>query len=102
MTEHERLIFHLKKRIETTMIGALSKFENNFGFLWGQNIENEEQLTREQIEFSDIWERTRNQILNQGNAQIRNLEDDFYKYGGFFKQNFNYSFRVPKDNTKNN
>ena len=29
------------KRIQTTMIGALSKMENNFGHLWGHFSEGE-------------------------------------------------------------
>lgn len=97
MHDLERLRFYVEKRLQTTMIGAISKFEDNFGYLWGHDIENEEDLTKEQIEFADAWERTRNQILNQGNAQIRNLKEDFYKWGGLFRQNFHYTFKVPKD-----
>jgi hypothetical protein len=97
MEDLDRLRFYVEKRLQTTMIGAISKFENNFGFLWGQDIEKDEDLTPQQLEFADMWERTRNQVLNQGNAQIRNIKDDFYKWGGLFKQNFNYSFKVPKD-----
>jgi hypothetical protein len=99
MDSPDRLRFYIEKRLQTTMIGALSKFENNFGFLWGHNVPEEEELTQEQLEFSDLWETTRNQILNQGNEQIRNLKEDFYRWGGVFKQNFNYSFRVPPQNS---
>jgi hypothetical protein len=100
MHDLERLRFHIEKRIKTTMIGALSKFENNFGFLWGHDIEDEEKLTPEQLHFSDMWEHTRNEILNQGNEQIRNMKTDFYKYGGYFKQNYYYNFGKPKDSDK--
>ena len=31
----ERLSKILKKKVETTMIGALSSIEEHFGFLWG-------------------------------------------------------------------
>lgn len=98
MADLDRLRFYVEKRLQTTMIGAISKFEDNFGHLWGHDIENEEDLTPAQLEYSDLWERTRNQVLNQGNAQIRNLKDDFYKWGGLLKQNFNYSFKMSKDN----
>lgn len=93
----ERLRAHAIKRIETTMIGSLSKFENNFGFLWGHDIEDESLLSPEQIEFLDLWERTRNQILNNGNQQIRDLKDDFYRYGGVFRQSYYYNFGKPKE-----
>lgn len=96
MDHPDRLRFYIEKRLQTTMIGALSKFENNFGYLWGHNTSEEEELTQEQLEFSDLWENTRNQILNQGNAQIRNIKEDFYRWGGMFKQTYNYTFRVPQ------
>jgi hypothetical protein len=105
MADLDRLRFHVEKRLQTTMIGSLSKFEDTFGFLWGHNVENEEDLTTDQIEFADIWETTRNQILNQGNAQIRNIKEDFYKYGGLFRQTYNYNFKAPPaptNQTENN
>ena len=89
----ERLRFYVEKRLQTTMIGALSKFEDNFGYLWGHNVENEEDLTPEQVEFYDMWERTRNQILNQGNNQIRNLKEDFSKWGHLCLTKYSYTFR---------
>jgi len=61
------------KKIQTTMIGAISKFEDNFGHLWG-HFSNDE-LSEEQEEFADLWDFTRNSILNQGNKQIRQLKD---------------------------
>ena len=96
----ERIKFYVSKRIETTMIGALAKMEQNFGHLWGHHKPESEPLTAEEETFADMWEFTRNQILNHGNKQIRNLEDDFNKYGGLFKSSYHYSFRVDKNNKK--
>jgi hypothetical protein len=95
--EMDRLRYYVEKRMQTIMIGALSKFEENFGHLWGHFLDDEEPLTSEQLAFADDWERTRNQILNQGNAQIRNNKDDFDKWGiGTFKQKYSYNLGSPK------
>ena len=63
----DRFLEQSCKRIQTTMIGALSKMENNFGHLWGHF--SDEELSPEQ-EMS---------ILNQGNKEIRNLKQDYLK-----------------------
>jgi hypothetical protein len=65
------------RRIKTTMIGALSKMENNFGHLWGHFTEGE--LSSQEELFADLWDETRNSILNQGNKEIRNLKQDYLK-----------------------
>jgi hypothetical protein len=60
----------LTKRFQTTMIGALYEFEKAFGYLWGQN-KNPDFLTENEEDFRDRWEAVRNQILNNGNSQLR-------------------------------
>jgi hypothetical protein len=60
----------LTKRFQTTMIGALYEFEKAFGYLWGQN-KNPDFLTENEEDFRDRWEDVRNQILNNGNSQLR-------------------------------
>jgi len=70
-----------KKKIQTTMIGALSTIEDSFGFLWGFNPDDEDSdLTPEQKHLKDIYEDARARILDRGNTQIRNLEIDFANY----------------------
>ena len=61
----------LKKRFQTTMIGALYEFEKSFGYLWGYEKNEDEELTDKEEQFLDIWEETRNKILNTGNNQLR-------------------------------
>lgn len=95
MYDPDRLRFYMEKRIQTTMIGALARMEDNFGFLWGHDKDGE--LSPKEEEFADMWDYTRNQILNHGNTQIRNLKEDFYRYGGLFKTQYNYSFPVIKN-----
>lgn len=96
MSNIDKLQFQIEKRIQTTMIGALDKFEKNFGHLWGHYKDGP--LTQEEEEFADMWDFTRNQILNQGNTQIRNLHDDFSKYGyGGVKQKYYYNLGKPRE-----
>ena len=74
----DRLLKIAKKKIQTTMIGALSSLEKHYGFLWGQDQEGE--LTPEQQHMKDLYEEIRSEILDKGNNQIRNLETEFNYY----------------------
>jgi len=74
----DRLLKISKKKVQTTMIGALSTIEKHFGFLWG--YEEEDNLTDEQKHMRDIFEEARSEILDKGNSQIRNLEAEFSQY----------------------
>ena len=75
----DRLSKILKKKIETTMIGALSTIEKYFGFLWGHETSDGE-LTPEQSHMKQQFEEVRAEILDRGNNQIRNLEAEFVNY----------------------
>ena len=75
----DRLSKILKKKIQTTMIGALSSIEEHFGFLWGFELP-EDQLTPEQKHVKSIFEDVRAKILDRGNTQIRSLESEFVNY----------------------
>ena len=68
-----------KKKIQTTMIGALSTVEEHFGVLWGFELP-EENLTPEQKHVKSIFEDVRAKILDRGNTQIRSLESEFVNY----------------------
>ena len=75
----DKLFKAAKKKIETTMIGALSTLESSFGFLWGFDA-SEEERTPEQKKIYEIYEDARAQILDRGNTQIRNLDSEFVNY----------------------
>jgi hypothetical protein len=60
----------IKKKITTTMIGALSSFENRMGRLWGFHKSEEEILTPQEEKFLNLWLEIREEILDRGNAQI--------------------------------
>jgi hypothetical protein len=76
MEDHQKQI--LTKRFQTTMIGSLFEFEKAFGYLWGQD-KNEDDLTDAELDFLDKWDFVRNQILNNGNSQLRKAIADFQK-----------------------
>lgn len=82
-----------KKKIQTTMIGALSTLEESFGFLWG--FQADENLTDEQEKLKEIYEEARAKILDRGNTQIRNLEAEFSNYDVTRKR---YQMTIPVKN----
>ena len=59
----------VETKFKTTMIGALARFEESFGHLW-------EEAGPDQQEYLDLWEYTRNSILNNGNKQMRSALED--------------------------
>lgn len=87
----------LTKRFQTTMIGALYEFENNFGHLWGID-EDDNKVTEKQEKLREIWEYTRNSILNNGNNQLRKCISDLEKTTDSVK--YNYKF-YPKNKRGN-
>ena len=74
----DRLLKISKKKIQTTMIGALSTIEKHFGFLWGH--ESGQELTPEQEHVKQLFDEVRSEILDRGNNQARNLEAEFNHY----------------------
>ena len=80
------------------MIGSISKFENRFGYLWGHF--SDDLLTEEQEKFADLWDFTRNEILNQGNQQIRQIQEDYRKISGIKKTSV--KFNLNNNNNSNN
>lgn len=65
----------LSTKVNTVMIGAIAAFEENFGFLWGKGKAFEE-LTKEELEFHELWQNVRNKVLNNGNNQLRALKNE--------------------------
>jgi len=69
----DRLSKIMKKKIKTTMIGALSSIEENFGFLWDGD-EEQHKLCKE------IYDKIRSEILDKGNNQARNIDAELAHY----------------------
>ena len=91
----ERLSTIIRKKIETTMIGALSSVEEHFGFLWGQDQDGP--LTEEQEIMKDLFQTVRSQILDRGNNQARNVDAELSQYDMEWKK---YSMTIPVVNSK--
>ena len=72
----DRLGKILKKKVETTMIGALSSIEENLGFLWNSNGN----LTEEQEKIYNLYQKIRSEILDKGNTQARNIDVELSQY----------------------
>ena len=73
-----RLLKISAKKIQTTMIGALSSIENHFGFLWDHD--DRENLSSESEHMKQLYDDVRSEILDKGNNQIRNLEAELSQY----------------------
>lgn len=85
----ERLSRILKKKIQTTMIGALSSIEENFGFLWNSNSG---ELTKDQKLMKEIYNKIRSEILDKGNNQARNIDAELSQYDIEWLK---YSIQIP-------
>lgn len=92
----DRLSKILKKKIQTTMIGALSTIEENFGFLWNNNGSGE--LTKEQEHMKNLYNKVRSEILDKGNNQARNIDAELSQYEVEWLR---YSIKMPVITPKN-
>jgi len=73
----DRLSKILKKKVETTMIGALSSIEDHFSFLWSGESGG---LSPEQKMMYDTFQKVRSEILDKGNTQARNIDAELAQY----------------------
>ena len=85
----------VKKRILTTTIGSLARFEKYFGFIWGQN---KDYLTPQEEQMLDLWEEARHEILNLGNKQMRSIDS----FSDTTKYTYNFKMNKPGDNSYEN
>jgi hypothetical protein len=78
----QRLSKILKKKVETTMIGALSSIEEHFGFLWGASGSpvSSQNLSEEQKIMYEAYQKVRSEILDKGNTQSRNIDAELNQY----------------------
>lgn len=87
----------LTKRFQTTMIGALFEFEKTFGHLWGQFKPDDQPLSAQEEYFQEKWDQVRNQILNNGNNQLRKALVDLEKNEGNIKYNYRFNSKKGQD-----
>jgi len=75
----KRLMTNIKRKFNTTMIGALAQFEEYFGEVWGHGLPFDK-LSPKQAEYRKRWEEVRTNILNNGNNQARAADDEIAQY----------------------
>jgi hypothetical protein len=87
--KENKLIKDIEKKFTTIMIGSLARFESNFSYLWDENAPNGD-------EFYNKWEKTRYEILNFGNHQLRLGIEELYEF--FISQKkigqYQYNFKT--------
>jgi len=74
----DRLEKIVSKKIDTTMIGALSALEDKMGFLWCHG--SREELSETEQVMRELYEELRSVILDLGNKQKRNINEEFSQY----------------------
>lgn len=92
----DRLSKILKKKIQTTMIGALSTLEENFSFLWTN--ESGGPLTKDQEVMKSLYNKVRSEILDRGNNQARNIDAELAQYEVEWTR---YQMKIPVINPNN-
>jgi len=71
----ERLKKIATKKVQTTMIGALDSVEKHLGFLW-----EEDEDGKANDALRETYDIVRQEILDRGNDQIRNLMTEIDQY----------------------
>jgi len=71
----KRLDKIVSTKIRTAFIGALAAFEEEFGTLWGGQ-DPEDELTSDQQDMRELWNRARTNVLNNGNTQLRAVRNE--------------------------
>lgn len=75
----KQLMKIIETKIRNSFIGPLSYFEKYFGYLWGHGKKDFE-LTEQEAHFALIWNSLRDEILNNGNKQIRAVYNELAQY----------------------
>lgn len=81
----------IEKHFRTTMIGALADMEKEFGVYWGHGKDKVE-LTDEELEDRERWEKVRNSILDRGNKEARILLNELSEVN-LIKKKYEVNFK---------
>jgi predicted esterase YcpF (UPF0227 family) len=84
----KRLSSIMKKKIQTTMIGAISSIEEHFAFLLEGNDEDSKKM-------QEVFQKIRSEILDKGNHQLRNVDVELSQYDIEWLR---YSIQMPVKN----
>jgi hypothetical protein len=72
-----RLTKIAQSKIKTTMIGSLQSIEDHFGFLWAHG---ETECSEEEQKTRLLYDNLRQEILDKGNQQLRNIAAEVSEY----------------------
>ena len=75
----EKLQKTVKTKMKTSFIGAIDRFEELFGHLWGHGLDYNE-LSSEQKRWREVWTSCRDNVLDNGNDQLRSLLKEIEGY----------------------
>lgn len=79
VSSRQRLMRILQKKFKTSFIGALAQFEKRFGHLWGHGKQ-ESECSPNELLAREAWEQCRTDVLNNGNHQLRAVEQELSQY----------------------
>ena len=79
MQDKEYLLKEIGSKLQTVNIGSISQFETYFGILWGHG-KREEELNDSEREWRTIWQECRKNVLDNGNNQLRLLQQSMQWY----------------------
>lgn len=68
----------LRRKMTTTIIGSISALEEEFGDLWAENADSSNKETQKNLE--KRFKRARQKILDNGNNQLRAIENELKQY----------------------
>lgn len=97
---HKDIVKHnISTKTNTIMIGSLAQFEKSFGFLWGHGKEYND-LNDEEKKWRKIWNKTRTNILDNGNDRKSEILDilNGYEFNKLNKYKYNYNFKIGEYN----
>lgn len=100
-SEKDTLRQFAKSKLTTTMIYPLSQFEEYFGEIWGIDKDPSE-LSLEQIEFRKRWALVRQNILDVGNREIRQISNEINKYDIVLSRKNTLVFKFNENNKEGN
>lgn len=96
----KELYLSIEKRLKTTMIGAIARFEEEFGYLWNHG---DVPKTENAKLFKYKWDNLRTDLLNHGNNQMRLAINDIKHYvNNIDKYDYRYDFIIKNKNNNNN
>jgi hypothetical protein len=93
----KRLDKIISTKIRTAFVGALASFEEEFGVLWGNEKEDDSELTDNERAWKEIWENVRTEILNNGNTQLRAARNEIANHVIQWKR-YNMNFIMVGEN----